>query len=86
MEKQVSINAAKLQMRLSDLATQYRSSEENSELHHQALKEYYTTFQQLVELRGGIVGLDPDAELPDHLMPKAYVDYWLNANDITDTE
>jgi hypothetical protein len=66
-----------LQMKLASLATQYRSSAENSEAHHQALAEYYITFQQLVACCGKIIALDPDAELPDRLMPKEYVGYWL---------
>lgn len=73
----------RLQMRLSDLAAQYRSSEEDSELHHQALNEYYKIFHELVELNGGIIGLDPDAELPDRLMPQEYVEYWLNGGSST---
>lgn len=67
-----------LQMRLSKFAAQYRSSDEGSDLEKQVLAEYYKTFQQLVELNGNIVALDPDAELPDHLMPKVYIDFWLN--------
>lgn len=70
-----------LQIKLSRLAAQYRSAEEHSELHHQVVQEYYSTFEKLVELNGGILALDPDAELPDAFMPKAYVDYWLNGGD-----
>lgn len=68
----------KLQIKLSHLAAQYRASEENSEQEQQILNEYYKTFEQLVTLNGGIIGLDPDAELPDSLMPKNYVDFWPN--------
>jgi len=81
MDKAVDNSIAGLQMKLSNLAAQYRSAEENSELHHKALKEYYSTFEKIVELNGGILALDPDAELPDSFMPKAYVDYWLNSDD-----
>ncbi|MDR7212071.1 hypothetical protein [Flavobacterium piscis] len=66
-----------LQIKLGNLAAQYRSSSEGSPEHYQALNEYYAAFQELVQLCGKIVGLDPDAELPDHLMPKEYVEYWL---------
>lgn len=67
----------KLHMKLSDLAAQYRSSLEESPEHYESIKEYYEVFQELVKQSGGIVGLDPDAELPDRLMPKEYVEYWL---------
>ena len=70
-------DADTLQIKLGNLAAQYRSSLEGSPEHYQALKEYYAVFQELVQLCGKIVGLDPDAELPDHLMPKEYVEYWL---------
>lgn len=70
-------DADTLQIKLGNLAAQYRSSSEDSPEHYQALKEYYTVFQELVQLCGEIVGLDPDAELPDHLMPKEYVEFWL---------
>jgi hypothetical protein len=78
MDKSTVFLIERLQMELSDLAMQYRSSEKYSEAHHQALYGYYKTFQQVVKLNGGIFALDPDAELPDELMPKEYVDYWLN--------
>nr|WP_294922251.1 hypothetical protein [uncultured Flavobacterium sp.] len=71
-------DADTLQIKLGNLAAQYRSSSEGSPEHYQALKEYYAVFRELVQLCGKIiVGLDPDAELPDHLMPKEYVEYWL---------
>ena len=73
----VDITIEQLQMKLSDLAVRYRVSAEDSEEHRQVLDEYYKTFWQLVELCGKIVGLDPDAELPDRLMPREYVDHWL---------
>ncbi len=69
-----------LQIKLSHLATEFRASVGDTE-ELKVLNEYYSTFQQLVELNGGIIALDPDAELPDHFMPKAYVDFWLNRND-----
>lgn len=78
MNKEPDNSIEGLQIKLSELAAKYRSSEEDSELHHQVLKEYYSTFQQLVALNGGIIGLDPDAELPERLMPKEYVEYWHN--------
>ena len=59
---------------------QYRSAEENSTQHYEALKAYYATFKELTRLNGGIKALDLDAELPDHLMPKEYINYWLNNN------
>lgn len=66
-----------LHIKLANLATQYRLSLDGSFEHSQALKEYYFVFQELVQLSGEIVALDPDAELPDRLMPKEYVEYWL---------
>lgn len=66
-----------LQIKLGKLAVQYRSSLEESPEHYHALNEYYAVFQELVQLCGEIVALDPDAELPDNLMPKEYVEYWL---------
>ena len=69
-----------LEIELSNLAMKYRSAEENSTQHYDALNAYHTTFKELTKLNGGIKALDPDAELPDHLMPKEYVDYWLNDN------
>lgn len=66
-----------LHIKLGHLATQYRSSLEESPEHSQSLTEYYAVFQELVQRCGTIVALDPDAELPDHLMPKKYVEYWL---------
>lgn len=76
MKNNPELSAESLQMKLSDLAAQYRASIEDSE-EQGALKEYYTTFQQLLEHCGKIIALDPDAELPDCLMPKEYVDFWL---------
>lgn len=82
MNNKKELTVEELQIKLSDVAAQYRSSEEDSVLHHQVLNEYYTIFNTLVELHGGIIGLDPDAELPDRLMPKAYVDFWLNGGGV----
>lgn len=70
-----------LQIELANIAARYRSAAPDSVAHHQVLKSYYLTFEKLVKLNGGILALDPDAELPDRLMPKAYVDFWLKGND-----
>lgn len=67
-----------LQIKLGRCATKYRSAIPNSPSDKQALTDYYETFDELVRINGGIIGLDPDSELPDRLMPKAYVDFWLN--------
>lgn len=79
MEEQINKEAV-LHMRLSDLAAQYRSSKEDSPEHFNALEEYYKAFQELITISGKMAALDPDAELPDRLMPKEYVDYWLSGN------
>lgn len=67
-----------LQIKLGRYATKYRSAIPNSPSDKQALADYYETFEELVRINGSIIGLDPDSELPDRLMPKAYVDFWLN--------
>ncbi len=67
-----------LQIKLGRCAAKYRAAIPNSPSDKQALAEYYETFDELVRVNGGILGLDPDSELPDRLMPKAYVDFWLN--------
>ncbi|WP_445456701.1 tetratricopeptide repeat protein [Flavobacterium sp. HNIBRBA15423] len=66
-----------LQIQLATLACMYRSEPENSENNTNILESYYETFNKLMQLNKSIIGLDPDAELPDHLMPKEYVDFWL---------
>jgi hypothetical protein len=66
-----------LHIQLGRFAAQYRSSLPESPEHFEALHNYYIVFQQLVEHCGKIVALDPYAELPDELMPKEYVDFWL---------
>lgn len=66
-----------LHIKLGRVAAQYRSSLEESPEHHQTITEYYAVFHELVKRCGTIVALDPDAELPDHLMPKEYVAFWL---------
>lgn len=72
-----STEVENLHIKLANLATQYRSSLEGSPEHYQVLHEYYALFNELVLLCGEIVALEPDAELPDHYMPKEYVEYWL---------
>ena len=67
-----------LQIKLGRCAAKYRAAIPNSHSDKQALAEYYETFDELVRINGGILGLDPDSELPDRLMPKEYVDFWLN--------
>lgn len=79
MNKETMLEIEQLQMKLSYLASDYRSCKEDSALHHTVLETYYLVFNKLVELNGGIIALDLDAELPDHVMPKEYVDFWLNA-------
>lgn len=81
--KEILINKGKideinfLQIQLATLACMYRSEPENSENNTNILESYYKTFNRLMQLNKSIIGLDPDAELPDHLMPKEYVDFWL---------
>ncbi|PXY41323.1 hypothetical protein DMB65_07930 [Flavobacterium cheongpyeongense] len=75
MKDSTKIN--QLHIKLANLATQYRSSLDESPEHFQVLHEYYVVFNELVKLCGEIVALDPDAELPDRHMPKEYIAYWL---------
>ena len=49
MNNKKELTVEELQIKLSDVAAQYRSSEEDSVLHHQVLNEYYTIFNTLVE-------------------------------------
>lgn len=72
-----TVDIDNLHIKLANLATQYRSSLEESPEHHNTLNEYYAVFQELVQFCGEIVALDPDAELPDRLMPKEYIEFWL---------
>lgn len=67
-----------LQIKLGRCAEKYRAAIPNSVSDKKALAEYYETYNELVRINGGIIALDPDAELPDDLMPKEYVEYWLN--------
>lgn len=54
----------------------YRSeSDENTR--KKIIEHYHETYYKMVKLNKGIIALDPDAELPDSLMPKEYVDFWL---------
>ncbi len=69
-----------LQTELAVVASMYRSEPENSTNENNILKRYTTIFNKLIELNKGIIALDPDAELPDSLMPKEYVDFWLSKN------
>ncbi len=66
-----------LQIKLGQCAVKYRSAMPNSPSDNRALTEYYETFDELIRINGGIIALDPDSELPDRLMPKEYVDFWL---------
>lgn len=66
-----------LQIKLGRCAGRYRASLPDSDQEKAALADYYKTFNELVLVNGGIIGLDPDSELPDSLMPKEYVDFWL---------
>jgi hypothetical protein len=69
-----------LQIKLGQCAVKYRSAIPNSSSDKRALTEYYETFDELIRVNGGIIGLDPDSELPDELMPKEYVDFWLKGH------
>lgn len=69
-----------LQTELAVVASMYHSEPENSPNGNNILKRYTTIFNKLIELNKGIIALDPDAELPDSLMPREYVDFWLSKN------
>ncbi len=69
-----------LQIKLGRCAVKYRSAIPNSPSDKRAIAEYYETFDELIRVNGGIIGLDPDSELPDELMPKEYVDFWLKGH------
>jgi hypothetical protein len=49
-------------------------------------RHYYRKVNSLILNPASTVALDPDAELPDWLMPKAYVEYWLDKGDQTNNE
>ncbi|GAA4276716.1 hypothetical protein [Aquimarina mytili] len=66
-----------LEMHLASCAKRYRASTSGAIEDKQAITDYRKTFEELIRITGKIIGLDPDAELPDNLMPKIYVDYWL---------
>lgn len=66
-----------LQCSLATWASAYRSAPENSDEDRYIIARYHETFEELIEIIGEIIGLDPDAELPDELMPKKYTEYWL---------
>lgn len=68
-----------LQIRLSKLATKYRAAPENSNADKKAIADYHETYAELVRINGGVIGLDPDAELPNDLMPQIHKDFWANA-------
>lgn len=66
-----------LETQLGRLSMMYRSeSTENAT--KKIIEHYHETYYKMVKLNKGIIALDPDAELPDYLMPKEYVEYWLN--------
>lgn len=68
----------RLQSDLGRLAERYRSLPENSILNDKVIEDYQDLYRELVRVNGKIIALDPDSELPDRLMPKEYVDYWLS--------
>lgn len=65
-----------LEIQLGDLATEYRSAPKGSVKNDEAIREYHRVFAELLRIAGKVIGLDPDSELLDEDMPKAYVDYW----------
>lgn len=67
----------KLQIQLGRCAGRYRASPPDSDQERAALDDYYETFNEMVRVNGSIIGLDPDSELPDNLMPEDYVNFWL---------
>lgn len=64
-----------LHTKLADLATQYRASVSISE-QNEIISNYYKVYEQFIQFHGCIIPLDPDAELPDDIMPKEYTDLW----------
>lgn len=66
-----------LEIQLANCAARYRGAPAGSKEDADAIAEYHRVFDELLRVAGKPVGLDPDAELPDDLMPKVYVDYWL---------
>lgn len=66
-----------LRIQLAYRAADYRGAPEGSEEDAEAIREYHRLFDELLRVNGEPVGLGPDAELPDDLMPKAYLDFWL---------
>lgn len=65
-----------LEIQLGNCATRYRSAPKGSAQNTDAIQEYHRVFAELLRITGKVIGLDPDAELLDEDMPKAYVDYW----------
>ena len=66
-----------LEIQLANCAARYRGAPAGSKEDADAIAEYHRVFDELLRVAGKPVGLDPDAELPDDLMPKVYVNYWL---------
>lgn len=69
----------RLQLSLGACAMEYRSTGENSPASDKAIADYHGIYRELVRISGEILALDPDAELPDELMPADYVQFWLNS-------
>lgn len=65
-----------LEIQLGDCATKYRSAPKGSAKNDEAIREYHRAFDELLRITGKVIGLDPDSELLDEDMPKAYVDHW----------
>ncbi len=66
-----------LHIQLANLAADYRGSPDGSKEEAEAIRNYHRVFDELLHVTGEPIGLGPDAELPDDLMPKVYVDFWL---------
>lgn len=65
-----------LEIQLGNWATKYRMAPKGSEADAEAIQGYHRVFAELLRVTGRPIGLDPDSELPDEDMPRAYVDYW----------
>jgi len=66
-----------LKIQLGTWAERYRAAAMGSKDDIDAIAGYHKTFAELLRINGDIIALDPDAELPDHDMPRVYVDFWL---------
>ncbi|VXB20356.1 conserved membrane hypothetical protein [Flavobacterium sp. 9AF] len=71
-----------LETQLGRLAVMYRSeSDENATKN--IIAHYHKIFYKMVKIEKEIFALDPDAELPDNVMPKEYIDFFINKNQYT---